>query len=644
MGGGERPGSEPRPGPGVAWAPPDPPAMPATPDALRDAADALARRVLAALPADRAHGRASLGALPGPLAGLVRAELDEAVERAAPVSRWLDPADDPLRAAADAWRDAADAAVAVPAADWEAVVQRAARRALLHLVDPSQALAEAAFEGASGPVPVEAALSRIRAFGPYPYLPEIAARYAERKGVDRIDRPGLQTLLQRIDRRMVGAFGPDDWVTLLGPLFDLAGPVSDPPGSVPAALLRPLLQAKGADALAGAFGDAEAVDLATVRHRVAEAMGGETPQAEREEAARPGDVDDEQGGGEPRLGARSSNADNSDADGPDADGPDADGEPEVQQTGLSSDSPAGSSAPPVVIGSRYGTPEFDGVDESGVLGPPRPATEAAPPEADATEAPMDRVRDALVETVPPGPALAQPEPEAPPVPTLDPAGSLSPDPAPLGPPPDAPDAPPPPAQLTPAQTELGMPGPPAVPEAADQTSPADSEEPLWKRLAREHGTAPTPSPSPTGASPPGAARPDDDEPLWKRFATSDLAARLPPPPRSLADEFVADDAAVDALPEPNEAPHEGPELDALERRVLGEGGRERRAWYVADLFAGSPGAYHQTLAQIDRAPTYTDATGVVSAEVFRRHRVDPYTDAAVAFIDAVQAQFERRRG
>ena len=33
----------------------------------------------------------------------------------------------------------------------------------------------------------------------------------------------------------------------------------------------------------------------------------------------------------------------------------------------------------------------------------------------------------------------------------------------------------------------------------------------------------------------------------------------------------------------------------------------------------------------------------VSADIFRAHHVNPYTDSAVAFIDALQAQFDARR-
>ena len=243
---------------------------------------------------------------------------------------------------------------------------------------------------------------------------------------------------------------------------------------------------------------------------------------------------------------------------------------------------------------------------------------------------MDEVRDALAE--PPESAGDDVEPvepprPAPPVPDLGLPEPLVPTESPrLG---DAPVTPEP---------------PPVQPETVRKTPP-DDDEPLWKRLAREQGAPPLPATPATTAAP----TPSDDEPLWKRFANSDLAARLPDPPappRSLADEIVADEPNPDDGPDSTVTPSAGlqpdsPELDALERRVLGDTDRERRSWYLSKLFGGSPSAYHSTLTQIDQATTYTDATAIFSTEVLQRYQVSPFTDVAAAFIDDVQAQYER---
>ena len=87
---------------------------------------------------------------------------------------------------------------------------------------------------------------------------------------------------------------------------------------------------------------------------------------------------------------------------------------------------------------------------------------------------------------------------------------------------------------------------------------------------------------------------------------------------------------------------ESPALDTLETRVLGDGARERRDTFVAELFDGSPSAYHRTLDRIDRSASYTEATGIISSDILRAHSVNPYTESMVAFIDAVQDHFDRR--
>ncbi len=242
--------------------------------ALAATAEALARQILADLPADRPRPRADLARLPAPVARLLSARLDARVDRAAapPDTPWTDPDDATLRDALRTWREAARAAARFPAAAWEENVERAARLALAHLVYPAETLAGYVFETEDESIAAALALRRIRAFVPYPYLPEIAGRYVDRKGLGRIDQAGLERLLRRIDRRMVSAFSADDWMTLLVPLFDLVGPLASPPGAVPTALLRSLFEAKGADDLAASLGSADALTARDLRQRLAAAL------------------------------------------------------------------------------------------------------------------------------------------------------------------------------------------------------------------------------------------------------------------------------------------------------------------------------------------------------------------------------------
>ena len=621
-------------------------------DAALDAtADALARRALAGLPAEPT--RADLTALAPPLARLLHARLDAELDRAAPASTWVDA--DATADARNAWREAAESVLRIPADQREAVVRRATERALTHLIRPADTLAAVAFEGEAGPLPAGAALERIRAFGPYPYLVQITERYIERKGLSHIDRAGLERLIRRIDRRMVSAFGADDWMALLEPLFAWVGPTGRPPGTIPAGLLRSLFQAKGAAALHDTLDEIDAVDAETLRGLMKEALGSAeqapAPQAppptsapepptpepvaevtEPEPVAAPSPAPEPIAEPEPdsvtefepdstiwsttpplpppterQHGPWETEAPTDPLPSPDVSDPDA--EVETANTDEASDEHR-----PPVIGSRYGAPEVEPGDSS-VLGPARPLD------------PMEAVRDAVIEpedvapdNIPEIAHLGEPaEIPAPPVLDVEPI--------------DEPED---------SHADAPAPAEPAAPEPTD-------DEPLWQRLARGRDTEPVPVPE---TEPPTDA--PDDQPLWKRFAQSDLAERLPEadtprPPASPAEPSAAKPTATlaDSFMTPPPPSPESPAeprlpLDDLEERVLGTGARERRDWFVTELFGGSPGGYHRTLGAIDAAPTYTDATAVISSEILRKRSVSPYTDCAVAFIDAVQASFERR--
>ena len=167
---------------------------------------------------------------------------------------------------------------------------------------------------------------------------------------------------------------------------------------------------------------------------------------------------------------------------------------------------------------------------------------------------------------------------------------------------------------------------PALAPTADSGQPTaqrrqPDDEPLWMRLARDRGEAPVapaePEPQPPAPSPQPPA--DEPEPLWKRFA-------------------AAPDEPQPARPATPREP-----LARLETRVLGPSATERRDWYVRQLTAGSEAAYRDVLEQLDAAPNWTEATQIIAREIFRRHQVNIYSDAAVAFTDAVEARFARMR-
>lgn len=134
--------------------------------------------------------------------------------------------------------------------------------------------------------------------------------------------------------------------------------------------------------------------------------------------------------------------------------------------------------------------------------------------------------------------------------------------------------------------------------------------PLWKQF--EQGRSQTSEDVPvdisTGAS-------GTSVPLWKQFRTTSQPeeTRTPTPERSaLAD---------------------------LERAVLGERGARNRDLFVQHLFSGDRRSYEETLRTLQTARSWSEASQIIAREIFLKHQVNIYSDPAVAFTDAVEAQY-----
>jgi hypothetical protein len=147
--------------------------------------------------------------------------------------------------------------------------------------------------------------------------------------------------------------------------------------------------------------------------------------------------------------------------------------------------------------------------------------------------------------------------------------------------------------------------------------PTAEDEPLWKRLANPADTA-TAAPGPTA----------DAAPLWAQFSqeTAQPVPSSAPVASSRLPPTLRDDAP----------------LDALELSVLGTSDPDRRTWYTEELFSGNAADYRYTLLQLDAVRTWTAATDIIARDVFRKHSVNIYSEPAVTFTDAVEAQMEHR--
>ena len=667
------------------------------------AAEALARRILVVFPPSTARTRADVDRVPVPVGRLLGAELDARADRfaALPVSDWLDRDDARLADARPAWREAVRAAARFPADVWEEAVAQAARLAVSHLVRPAETAAADAFADADGlaELPIGAALARVRVFGAYGYLPEIAARYAERKGIGEIDRPGLERLLRRIDRRMVEDFGPDEWTALTGPLYDLLGPVSSPEDSVGVGLLRALFEAKGRHEIARTLISDAYTQSALHAHLRAVMPRPDPPAADAADAsatpAPPPEPDvapepdaphgtelelDETDAADPELTASAGDepaGDVSTTDAPAGDEPAAEPfepelphAPELERMELSeTDDAHAETAPPAAHVLDAYLEDEPAEPSTPALAPEREAGASEPSAAEPSAAELGTAEPAPAED-----ALGGPDPDA----------ELAADSAPDG---RAETA----TQSSDSSDEPLAPPPsgdaPADAPASEADAPAADDEPLWKRMLQppearpdaDRSPASTPDPDVAGApelsdeplvAPPElpVAEAAAAEPLWRRFAEPEPipepddedgwavaptlaatpAAPLPDgplPPQTLADTF----AVPDALPpsgsktvSPEDGSPENGSLDATERAVLGPGPDDRREWFVNSLFESSVEAYESTLQALATAASWTEATQIIASEVFRKHRVNIYSEAAIAFTDAVEAQINAR--
>lgn len=136
---------------------------------------------------------------------------------------------------------------------------------------------------------------------------------------------------------------------------------------------------------------------------------------------------------------------------------------------------------------------------------------------------------------------------------------------------------------------------------------SEGSVPLWKQF--EHGYQPKPEAEPAREHAEKASGPS--EPLWKQFR------KTPEAPAQQQDGSLAD----------------------LERSVLGDRGAKNRALFVKHLFSGQMGDYESTLRRLAQADSWSQASQIIAKEIFLKHQVNIYSDPAVTFTDAAEAQY-----
>ena len=145
---------------------------------------------------------------------------------------------------------------------------------------------------------------------------------------------------------------------------------------------------------------------------------------------------------------------------------------------------------------------------------------------------------------------------------------------------------------------------PADPRPMEVRAPdrASGPMPLWKQFERVQPAVPNPAHDAhtiTGSP----------EPLWKKFRKQ---------PDSASDVSA---------------------LGQLEIAVLGERGARNHDLFVKHLFAGSLQDYESTLRRLRAAENWSEASQIIAQDVFLRHKINIYSEPAVAFTDAAEAKY-----
>jgi hypothetical protein len=564
----------------------------------------------------------------------------------------------------------------VPRTEWEGALRQATHHVTAYLVRPVPVLTRFAFGDRTKALGVDQILWRMKFFGPYAYLREAVQAFADERGVDSFPRERYERFLYRIDERVTASYNADRWLRLLDPLFTIAKTAADR-RALPVETLRAFFAEKKADAIeeqltAYASQGRRQVDPDTLyrllRGGEATASGGRASE---------GPATAPPAGGAPAEPAPPPRGDEPPAQTPPAEHP---------------SSPASDPAPGEPGGS--GPPSESDDRSSGIDWPdeaPDPPTEA--PREAPTSRPSEATPGASTEPTSArgdGEEEAGSGEEASPPPATEGDRGEGPRPGESGsengrPKDDRSGRPEGDRQkgdpATPGQglhdrresaggggNVWGVAGParPATGDGDaeggatgsssdtsddDAGGAADGNEsaPLWKRFQQGGGGE--------QGMKRGGERADGggSEPLWARFKAGRSAPSGTP-------SDAASDAASDGDPNAERGGASGGEedgsasrraggreaggpssgngnLEALEREILGTADPSHRSVYVRQLFDGAADEYRAVLRRLRTADSWSEASDIIAEDVFRSHKVNIYSDAAVQFTNAVENRF-----
>ncbi|PEN11369.1 hypothetical protein CRI94_15125 [Longibacter salinarum] len=186
------------------------------------------------------------------------------------------------------------------------------------------------------------------------------------------------------------------------------------------------------------------------------------------------------------------------------------------------------------------------------------------------------------------------------------------------------------------------------------SEPDDGSTPLWKRFQQ----------GPSASSRGNGHSSESGQPLWAQYRRGQQGAgrrsQASEEQPSLSSPF--DDAEPTVSSEPSTrhqasdasttgaqnggspvqmSADEKADIEALEREVFGKSNPPQRGVFVRQLFNGDLDDYEQVLLRLQHAESWNEASQIIARDVFRAHKINIYSDAAVHFTNAVEARFRR---
>lgn len=212
--------------------------------------------------------------------------------------------------------------------------------------------------------------------------------------------------------------------------------------------------------------------------------------------------------------------------------------------------------------------------------------------------------------------------------------------------PSSPQFPPEPSE-TPTEDEIWGVAGAARPEGSGSSQPSQQEtddEPLWKQFQQGRTNSASTSSEPSTSEGGGGSveKEGRQEPLWARFRhdrDERLSDAVSEPASSSSQSRSAPGDSSPQYTSSSSAGAGQSDLEALELDALGVSNPPHRAVYVRQLFGGDQTNYRRVLKRLSNADSWGRASQIIASEIFRAHKVNIYSDAAVHFTNAVEQRF-----